>query len=268
MDTGTAAPDSYYVRTDDHRFKPTAHAGGAWDENELHFSPLGGLVVHAMDRYLAGRPASGLVLSRISYDILGRLALEECEIQVETVRPGRTIELLEAVVSVAGRPVVRARAWLLSAQDTSAVAGGADEPLTPPERLAPWPMADLWPGGYIASLDVRPLAPPRPGRATAWVSTPLALVAGEPSSPLASYLALVDTANGIAVRESPTAWIFPNVDLSVHLHRAPEGRWTGLDTTVVFGPGGQGVTSTVLHDLRGPVGHAQQLLTVRPLPGG
>ncbi len=31
-------------------------------------------------------------LSRISFDILGRPALDECEIRVETVRPGRTIE--------------------------------------------------------------------------------------------------------------------------------------------------------------------------------
>jgi hypothetical protein len=127
-------------------------------------------------------------------------------------------------------------------------------------------MGSVWPGGYIASLDARPLAPPQPGRTAAWVSTPLDLVAGEASSPLASFIALVDTANGIAVRESPTDWMFPNLDLTIHLHRQPEGRWTGLDTTVVFGGTGQGITSTVLHDISGPVGHAQQILTVRPLP--
>jgi hypothetical protein len=36
----------------------------------------------------------------------------------------------------------------------------------------------------------------------------------------------------------------------------------------VFGPTGRGVTSTVLHDAAGAVGHAQQSLTVRPLPAG
>ncbi|MGW6519551.1 thioesterase family protein [Streptomyces sp. NPDC054962] len=267
MNTGTTVPGSYYERIDERRYKATLHAGGAWDPDEQHFSPLGGLVVHAIDRHLAARPDTGLVLARISYDILGRLALDECEIRVETLRPGRTIELLEAVVLIADRPVVRARAWLLAALDTSGVAGGPDDRLTAPESLSPWPMASVWPGGYIASLDVRPLAPPRPGRTTAWLSTRLDLVAGERSSPLASYVALVDTANGIAVRQPPTAWMFPNVDLTVHLHRRPEGRWTGLDTTVTFGPTGQGLTSTVLHDINGPVGHAQQILTVRPAPG-
>ncbi|MBZ4014645.1 thioesterase family protein [Streptomyces purpurogeneiscleroticus] len=266
MSTGVPQYDSYYEPIDEHRYKPTPHVSGAWDINEQHFSPLGGLIVHAMERHLSARPDSGLVLGRISFDILGRLALDECEIRVETLRPGRTIELIEAVVRIADRPVVRARAWLLAAVDTAAVAGGAGDRLQPPESLSSWPLGSVWPGGYIASLDVRPVAPPQPGRTTAWVSTPLDLVAGQPSSPLASYLALVDTANGIAVRESPTAWMFPNVDLTVHLHRQPAGRWTGLDTTVTFGGTGQGITSTVLHDINGPVGHAQQILTVRPLP--
>ncbi|GAA3825935.1 hypothetical protein GCM10022206_75620 [Streptomyces chiangmaiensis] len=171
------------------------------------------------------------------------------------------------MVRIAGRPVVRARAWLLATVDTRVVAGGSEDRLTHPEGLASWPMTSVWPCGYIASLDVRPLAPPQPGRTTAWVSTRLDLVADEPSSALASYLTLVDTANGIAVRQPPTAWMFPNVDLTVHLHRQPEGDWTGLDTTVVFGPAGQGPTGTVLHDVNGPVGHAQQILTVRPSPG-
>ncbi|MFR9749806.1 hypothetical protein ACL02S_02080 [Nocardia sp. 004] len=72
-------------------------------------------------------------------------------------------------------------------------------------------------------------------------------------------------ANGIAVRRHPTEWMFPNLDFTVHLHRQPRGPWTGLDTTVTFGPNGQGLTSTTLHDLNGPLGAAQQTLTVRPL---
>ncbi|MEW2451034.1 thioesterase family protein [Streptomyces parvulus] len=265
MNTSTATPDSYYERIDEHRYKPTQHAGGAWSTDEQHFSPLGGLIVHAVDRHLAGREGAAMSLSRISFDILGRPALDECEIRVETVRPGRTIELVEATVLIAGRSVTRARAWLLADVDTSDVAGGGADRLAAPDTLASWPLDTEWPGGYIASVDVRPVGTPRPGRTTAWVSTGLGLVAGETASPLASYVTLVDTANGIAVRQSPTEWMFPNVDLTLHLHRAPRGRWTGLDTTVVFGPTGQGITSTVLHDVDGPVGHAQQMLTVRPL---
>ena len=257
--------DGYFERVDEHRYRPTPHVGGGWDPDEQHFSPLGGLVVHAIDRFLAVRPDTGMVLGRISFDILGRLAMDACEIRVETVRPGRTVELIGATVLIAGRAVARARAWFLTSLDTTAVAGGEPDRLAPPEGLASWPMRPMWPGGFVASLDVRPLTPPRPGRTTAWVSTGLDLVAGETVSPLASYIALIDIANAIAARQSPATWMFPNVDLTIHLHRQPHGSWTGLDTTVVFGPTGQGITSTVLHDLTGPVGHAQQILTVRPL---
>lgn len=253
---------SYFERIDEHRYRPTTHAGGGWNPAEVHFSALAGLVVHAIERH---RGASDLVLGRIGFDILGRLEGAECDIRVSTIRPGRTIELVEATVEMGGRPVVAARAWFLAGGDTREVAGGEAAPLPAPESGEPWPFASLWPGGFVASLDVRQAVAPRPGRTTAWLRTDVDLVGGETASALASYLTLVDTANGIAARQSPEQWMFPNVDLTVHLHRQPVGAWVGLDTTAVFGAAGQGVTSTVLHDRAGQIGHAQQLLTVRPL---
>ncbi|MFF2620162.1 thioesterase family protein [Kitasatospora sp. NPDC058046] len=264
MTTSTSALASYYRRTGEQTFSPTAHTHGVWGQNEQSVNPLGGLIVHEIDRFRASRGADGLALARISYDILGRIAIDEFEIAVETVRPGRTIELVEATAVIGGRAVVRARAWFLTELDTTAVAGTHDDPLPAPTEFAPWSLERIWRGGYAASIDVRRRAI-APGRAAAWVSTPIELVAGETSGPHASFLKVVDTANGIAVRHDPSEWMFPNVDLTVHFHRRPEGRWTGLDTSVTFGPAGHGVTSTVLHDLRGPVGRAEQILTIRPL---
>ena len=244
-------PSAYFVPVGPGRYRPTAHTGGAWSETEQHISPLGGLVVHAIEEHAAaqapgdGRPGvagDDKAIARLSLDILGVVAIEEFEIAVRTVRPGRTIELVEAVVTSGGRPAS----------------------LPSPEALPSWPMASIWPGGYIASLDVRRGADARPGRATAWVSSTLALLEGAAVSPLASYVALVDTANGICVREPTDAWLFPNVDLTVHLHRQPVAGRVGLDTTVVFGADGRGLTETVLHDEHGPVGRAAQVLTVRP----
>ncbi|WP_336086477.1 thioesterase family protein [Nocardia sp. SSK8] len=254
---------SYFHRVGPHRFAPTVHAGGAWNPDEQHFSPVGGLIAHEIQQARAGRPA--LALSRISFDILGKIGFEEFDVDVRIVRPGRTIELVEATVTIGGRAVVSARAWFLSEQDTAAVAGGEPDRLPAPDSLASWPLTSTWTGGYIASLDARPVGTPQPGRTTAWIATPIDLIADEPADPVAAFLALVDTANGIAVRQEPTKWMFPNLDLTIHLYRRPDPAWTGLDTTVTFGHTGQGLTSTVLHDTRGPVGVAQQTLTVRPL---
>lgn len=237
--------------------------GGAWAVAEQHISPMNGLIVHAVERYCAERGADGMAISRVSVDILGVLGFEPFALEVAPVRPGRTIELLEAVVTSAGRPAVRARVWRSIVQDTGRVAGGETEPLWGPERLEPMELTGVWSGGYIRSLEVRPVGRLKRGRGAAWVRTSAPLVADEPVSDLARLIGLVDTANGLCVRESPEQWLFPNLDLTVHLHRRPGGAWLGLDTTVVFGGAGQGVTSSALHDEAGHFGYAQQVLTVR-----
>ena len=68
----------------------------------------------------------------------------------------------------------------------------------------------------------------------------------------------------MVVRADPAQVAFPNVDLTAHLLRAPAPGWVGFDTTVSFGAGGLGSTSTVLHDVDGPFATMAQALTVRP----
>ncbi|MGH8878543.1 MAG: thioesterase family protein, partial [Stackebrandtia sp.] len=236
----------------------------AWTTTEQHISPMNGLITHAVERFCAERGADAMAINRISVDILGVLGIDEFTVDVEVVRPGRTIELLEVVVVAAGRPAVRARVWRSVVQDTTRVTGGADDPLPGPETVENVDLTGVWPGGYIRSLRVRPVGTPKPGRGTVWVATDATLVSGEPVSDLARLIGLVDTANGLSVRESPDSWLFPNLDLTIHLFRQPGGTWLGLDTTVVFGPAGHGVTSTALHDSAGQFGFAQQALTIRP----
>ncbi|MBX3195335.1 MAG: thioesterase family protein [Microbacteriaceae bacterium] len=256
----------YFERLGDAAYRPTIETQGAWDPDELHFSPLGGLFAHAVRRYAAAHGTPGLQLARASYDILGKLSREDYEVDVQLVRPGRTIELYEAVARVGGRTVARARTWMLQPGPTGEVAGGAPAVLPHPDGLAAWPMSGVWPGRYVGSLEVRPIGEPQPGRATAWLRSPVDLLEGE-HDPVASFIALVDTANGIAARQRPTEWMFPNVDLTIHLHREPAGPWVGLDTSVVFGSTGLGLTATVLHDEAGAVGVAHQALTVRRISG-
>jgi hypothetical protein len=140
--------------------------------------------------------------------------------------------------------------------------------MAPRQRCAPLVATSTWPGGYIRTIEVLRGPAPEPGEGQAWLRTALPLVEAEPATPLAAFLGLVDTANGMNVRLDPRRWAFPNVDLSVHLHRPPQGgpgRWIGLDTLVTIGAGGVGLTSTTLHDELGPVGRAEQILTVRAM---
>ena len=70
-------------------------------------------------------------------------------------------------------------------------------------------------------------------------------------------------------RVDPSEWMFPNIDVSVHLYREPvggPGQWVGFDTLVTLGEQGVGLTATTLHDAHGAVGRCEQILTVRKLP--
>ncbi|GEK80628.1 thioesterase family protein [Agrococcus baldri] len=269
MPADAASPDPYFVALGEGRYAPTEQASGAWQPGEMHFAPLGGLLTHAIEQHRRPRhagEAAPLLLARMTFDILGFLALEETSVRVETRRPGRTIELTEATASIAGRDVAVARAWHSVAVDTTAVEGGAAEPLPSPADSLASEFGVNWGGGYVRSVEYRECGGRAPGRNRAWQRTAHPLVSGEEVAPLARWIGLIDGANGIAVRERPDRWMFPNLDLTIHLHRQPEGAWVGYDTTVSFGPAGHGITQTALHDEHGHVGFASQTLTVRPSP--
>jgi hypothetical protein len=255
---------TYFERRGEHAFLPTDHVRGAWREDEQHVAPALGLLTHCVEAdHARRRTTDRLAVSRLSFDILGTLPVAEVTVDVAVRRPGRTIELVEAVLSHDGRPAVVLRAWLLRRGDTAAVEGTPTEPLPRPDDVPAWDATGVWPGGFITSVDVR-RSQHRPGRAQFWVRPSVPLV-DEPVSPLARWAGVLDIANGMTVREDPRAVVFPNVDLTAHVVREPVGEWVGFDTSVSFGPDGRGLTSSVLHDVDGPVGSLAQSLTVRPL---
>lgn len=256
---------SYFTRTGPRTFHPTEHVSGGWNTAEQHVAPGMGLLAHAVEADRDARRDDGLVVGRLGYDILGTLPMDEVEVEVHVVRPGRTIELVEATLSHGGRPTLRLRAWLLQRHDSSALAGSPVQPLAPPEdpRWETWHPSSVWPGGFIASAELR-RGPHAPGAGAYWVRTPVTLVEGEQVGRLAQVAALVDIANGMVARVEPEEALYPNIDLTAHLVREPAPGWLGLDTRVTFGPGGLGLTTSALHDEEGPLGVVSQVLTVRP----
>lgn len=264
---GEAYPDAFYVRLGEDRFVSTLHSQGAWRPGEQHLAPASGLVLAEMERRL---PSDKLV-SRVSFDVLGVIHSGELSVDVQVVRPGGSIELIEASMRHGNRTSILARIWRLAGTDTTQVQGTEWAPLPPPDAMHAQAFSSVWGGGFIGSLEARQDVDARPGRGRSWIRTRYPLVAGETDPPVAGFVKLVDTANGLVVREPPSSVFFANVDLTVLFFRQPEAGWVGLDTRVNFGPTGLGETLSVLSDIRGPVGTAAQSLTLRVgenLPGG
>ncbi|GAA1169106.1 hypothetical protein HNR09_002931 [Nesterenkonia xinjiangensis] len=259
-----AMGDFFYEPLGDGRFRSTVHAQGAWNPHEQHMAPATGLLTHALESF---QPREDLRLARLSLDIHGIIHAGEVEVTTRMIRPGRTIELVEAEMTAQGRTAVVARGWRLQTADTTAVAAVEDASIGTPDGLPGGDGMSVWPGGYIRSLEIRVGEEHRPGRGITWLRNPYEMVAGHATGSLVRLLGMVDTANGVAPRVSPgpDSWMFPNVDLQIHLHRAPVGEWLGMQTCQTFGEDGIGLTSSVLHDIAGPFGRAEQILTVRPL---
>jgi hypothetical protein len=254
---------AYFERTGRRSFLATEHVSGAWLRDTQHIGPALGLLAHAVEADRDARRSDSLVLARLSYDILGTVPVDVVDVDVDVVRPGRTIELVQATLSHAGRSAVVLRAWLMECRETARLAATSHGRIQPPDEMEAWDPTSVWPGGFIASAEVR-RRQLEPGRAAYWVRTPVPLLRDEEVSRLARVAGLLDIANGMTVRVDPSRVAFPNIDLTAHLFQQPAGEWIGFDTTVSMGAGGVGLTSSVLHDERGPIGTSAQILTVRP----
>jgi hypothetical protein len=193
--------------------------------------------------------------------------ITELEIDVEVARPGKRVELLEAVMTAGGEAVLKARAWRLRTATLAldGLEGVSRERLPGPEtgRWEPFfpGVADV---GYHTHMDWRFLRGSfrEAGPATAWLKMKVPLLPGEDPSPLVRVLVAADSANGVSCALDPREHLFVNTDLNVFLYRVPEGDWVGMDSRTLLDSSGVGLTETVLHDRGGPVGRALQTLYV------
>ncbi|MFA5664163.1 thioesterase family protein [Castellaniella sp.] len=256
---GTACPHAYYVRQDTDRFISTLHAQGSWQPGEQHLAPAAGLVLAEAERRLPGDK----LISRVTFDVLGVIHSGPFTIEVDVVRPGRTIELIEARMCHGHQTSIQARIWRLETSDTTSIQALEWNTLPPRETMPTVRLGDIWTGGFMATLEAHQSTGNRPGRGQTWLRTEVPLVADEIDPPVAGFTKLVDTVNGISARLHSDQAFFANVDLTVHFIRQPTPGWVGFDTHVNFGPTGLGETFAVLSDAHGPVGTVAQSLTLR-----
>jgi hypothetical protein len=100
--------DAFYERDGD-AFVPSELTRGPWDPGAQHAGPPSALLGRAVD-------ADGWLVGRITVEVLRPIPLAPLEVTGAIVRPGRNVELVEAVLSAAGsdpRPIARALAWRL-----------------------------------------------------------------------------------------------------------------------------------------------------------
>lgn len=210
-----------------------------------------------------------MVVARLTVDFLGAVPIGDVSVQAAVVKPGRRLQLVEATLDAGGRPTCTARAVRLRRGDIpDAAASPADgsDPLPPPEDGDSFPSwVDPGEGAmfYPDAAEIRTAGGAiGTGSVAAWIRLRGELVTGEPPSPLVRVAAAADFANGLSWILPLDGWVFVNTDLTIHLHREPEGEWIGLDARTSVSEAGIGVASATLHDRRGPIGLCAQTLFV------
>jgi Thioesterase-like superfamily len=259
-------PDAVF-RAEDGSFIASELARGPWDPAAQHGGAPAALLMRALEQLPGGE---GLLLSRVTYELLRPVPIGRFQIRAEVVRPGRRVQLLEASLwTDDGVEVVRARALRIRAADAETLTA-PDSPPTGPERGRP---NDFHPGGARMfandAIELRFVEGTfrEPGPATVWFRLLVQLVAGEAPSPLQSLAAAGDFGNGIASAVPWGAHAFINPDLTLYIERQPVGEWICLEAVTRVPRGGIGVAESVLYDERGRVGRAiQALLVTRPPP--
>ncbi|MGY1849720.1 MULTISPECIES: thioesterase family protein [unclassified Blastococcus] len=258
-------PEALYLPDGD-GFTATALTIGPWDAAHQHAGPPAALLLRAVER--AGGIVGGQTV-RLAYDILAPVPVGPVRVRTSVIRPGRRIELVEAVLDTGDdRPLMRLSAWRMRSRDDAAPATGQPHPApSGPEESRPERAGFFTTEiAYHRALEWRFAAGTfnGPGPATAWTRPECELVAGEPMTPLQHLLVMTDAASGISASLDWTRATFANVDLSVALHRPPRGEWLGMAAETVHGGTGAAQCFAVLFDVDGPIGRSTQSLFVEP----
>ena len=257
--------DSFYVADGD-RFVPTELTRGPWDPEAEHAGPPAALMARAIER-CPGLPDAQV--GRITLEILRPVPLAPLEVRAEVVRPGRSVELVEAELSGPDGALVRARAWRVATVPVDLEPPPSPGPPPPPGPAEAHDRPFFFPTGadvgYHTAMEYRFVSGGflEPGPAIVWMRMRHPLVAGEEPTPLQRVLVAADSGNGVSAALDWRRYLFINTDLSVHLHRMPEGEWVCLDAVTFPEPNGVGLADTALWDERGRIGRAAQTLMVR-----
>jgi hypothetical protein len=252
-------------------FIPTVWAGSPWSADSQHGAPVAGLFTRSAEACAA---ESGLQLARLSVDLFRPVPKQPLRLTTRWLRRGRRLGLVESALSLGDEEVSRGTALLLAPRPelVSGWAPDATPPPPPPEsarelEFMPNVFSASAPPGFHFSLKVRTARDAH--GPIAWLTTPLDLVAGEPTSPQVRFGALSDMTFAMAgrlalrvrpVEGAPVQMRFINADITIYRERTPQGDWLGMRPATVSERAGIGIVEVVQFDSAGRIGRSLQAL--------
>ena len=246
-------------------FRPTGYCRGPWDVDACHAGPPTALMAGAVEGLVGG-----LQLVRLTVEFMRPIPMAGFRVQAEVRRPGRQMTLTEAEIFDDDRIYARAYGMHLRVLDRPDV---STAPVRPP-RLedavpGPFPVLDTAHGERAFGESTECRYDPEGshgtgGPTTVWMRTTVPLLEGIEASPFQRICPLADCGNGLSFNDFLDEVLFVNADLTISLHRVPQGEWFASRALSHWEPSGIGRADAELFDTAGPVGRATQNLLLAP----
>jgi hypothetical protein len=249
-------PSAPIFHWDGDLWSPSSVAAGPF--GGLHGGAVSGLVVARLEAE-ARKHDAGLALSA-SVLLLRPAPMAALRLDVNALRIGGRVAAFEAIVSAEGKRVAQGAA-------TFAKPGSIENALEAPGDAIDPSALPLWRDhprgaryGFFDILDIREDDQKRKwGR----LKSPLTAEA----SPLADVFAIADCATAFDLSgrgKFPAPYGHPNVDIAIHVSRAPQGPWVGVAPDSDWRREALGMTEAKLFDETGPLGRSCQAVVLLP----
>lgn len=264
------SPTALFVQTGE-RYTPTELSRGGWSDDAQHGGPPTGLLARAVEAIPTVVP---MQIARFTIDLYREVPLTEpLTVATELVRDGRRIQLAQATLS--SGPLQVARASCLKIRASEVPIPAAPEPWSPPPgpdgaHPVDWDAVGLDWGPttrfHLHAVDIRTVAGTwhRRGEGISWVRLSYPVVAGDEPSAFVRTATLADLGNGNSQALDGREWLYVNPDITLYLHRPPQGEWLGLRSHASQHASGIGFADTLLFDEHGPVGRVGQSQILEP----
>jgi hypothetical protein len=243
----------FFTHLGANRYQPNDICRGPWDPNSLHGRVVAGLLAHQIEQ-AHGDPA--FLPSRLTVDLYRVPPFAPVEVNSEVARDGNRIRVVDATFTSGGTPIARVSCVFLRRTENpeGTVWSPPSWDVPHPDSIAPreqeWgPRGPMWDtrtiGHGFGSTEQK----------RAWLRENRPLAEGIEMTAFVRAAFAADFTNPFA--NSGSAGLkFVNADITLYLHRLPEGEWLGFEVVEHHATDGIAIGECALYDTSGPIGRS------------
>lgn len=263
--TISSAASAFFTMQGENFYIGNDPARGPWDADACHAGPVTGVIARALELLVTDKQ-----LMRLSVEILRPVPIAGFSIEPSITKQGRMVTTASAMITDAdGKLIATASSLHMVVQDLGEL---------PTIQSSMSELSSAEPGEFPIkftahglpsfSSGIEVLYPPEEnnnaGPTSLWMRT-LPLVEGESPTPFQRLCPLADCGNGISRNSELSDTSFINPDITIVMHRAPEGEWLATQAKSHWQPTGLGLSEATLFDQKGAVASALQTLLLRKM---